>query len=122
MENDSLTEKIIGVCFDVHNELGPGFVEKVYENALRVALNQEGFDVDQQHLVEVRFRNVVVGEYFADLVINDTVIIELKAVKSLLPEHQAQLINYLKASRMSKGPLANFATSRLQLKRCALSI
>lgn len=118
MEKDSLTEKIIGVCFDVHNELGVGFVEKVYENALRVALQEAGFHVEQQVAIVVRFRDVEVGEYFADLFVNGSVIIELKAVKRLQPEHQAQVINYLKASRIKKGLLVNFAASRLELKRC----
>ena len=122
MENDSLTERIIGIGFDVHNELGNGFVEKVYENALRIALEQEGFKVAQQTPIQVHFRGIVVGEFFADLLVNNSIILELKAVKTLLPEHQAQLINYLKATRTSKGLLINFASSRLQVKRGSFNI
>ncbi len=122
MENDSLTEKIIGVCFEVHNELGNGFVEKVYENALRVALCQAGFRVDQQVSVDVQFRGVTVGEHYADLIVNESIVIELKAVRRLQPEHQAQLINYLKATGISRGLLVNFATTRLEVKRGDLSI
>lgn len=117
MENDTLTEKIIGICFNVHNELGAGFVEKVYENALRIALKQAGFEVQQQVPVEVSFRGIVVGEFYADLVIDHSLIMELKATKKLLPEHQAQLINYLRASKIDKGLLVNFAATRLELKR-----
>ncbi len=117
MENDSITEKIIGVCFDVQNELGTGFVEKVYENALRVALESEGFKLDQQIAVKVHFREVIVGEFVADLIVDNSIVIELKAVKQLLPEHQAQLINYLKATKIERGLLVNFASSRLEVKR-----
>ena len=89
MENDSLTERIIGICFDAHNELGAGFIEKVYENSLRLALEQVGLNVSQQELILVYFRDQVVGEYMADLIVNGSVLIELKTVKQLLPEHQA---------------------------------
>lgn len=117
MENDSLTQKIIGVCFAVHNELGAGFIEKVYENALRIALEQEGLIVRQQKPIIVHFRGQVVGEYLADLIVNDCVLIELKAVKRLSPEHQSQLINYLKATDIETGLLINFATPRIEVKR-----
>lgn len=116
MENDSLTQKIIGVCFAVHNELGAGFIEKVYENALRIALEQEGLIVRQQKPIIVHFRGQVVGEYLADLIVNDCVLIELKAVKRLSPEHQSQLINYLKATDIETGLLINFATPRIEVK------
>ncbi|MGY8694059.1 MAG: GxxExxY protein [Verrucomicrobiia bacterium] len=117
MENDSITERIIRICFDVHNELGNGYVEKIYENSLRVALEQDGFNVAQQTPIEVQFRGIVVGEFFADLLVDNSIILELKAMKGLLPEHQAQLINYLKATKMSKGLLINFGVSKLQIKR-----
>ena len=117
MENDSITERIIGICFEVHNELGNGYVEKVYENALRVALEEEGFQVKQQVSMAVWFRGVAVGEFFADLLVDNSIVIELKAVKRLQPEHQAQLINYLKTSGMTRGLLLNFGTTRLEVKR-----
>ncbi|MEC7906816.1 MAG: GxxExxY protein [Verrucomicrobiota bacterium] len=117
MENDSLTQKVIGVCFEVHNELGAGFNEKVNENALRIAFEQEGLNVRQQEPILVHFRGQVVGEYLADLIVNGSVLIELKAVKRLLPEHQSQLINYLKATDIEIGLLINFATPRFDVKR-----
>ena len=122
MENDSVTERIIGICFDVHNELGNGYVEKVYENALRIALEEEGFSVEQQVPIAVRFRNVVVGEFTADLLIEDAIVLELKAVKRLLPEHQAQLINYLKGTGKERGLLLNFGSTRLEIKRGTYAI
>lgn len=117
MENDSLTQKIIGLRFEVHNELGAGFIEKVYENALRIAFEQEGLNVRHQEPILVHFRGQVVGEYIADLIVNGSVLIELKAVKRHLPEHQSQLINYLKATDIEIGLLINFATPRLDVRR-----
>ncbi|MBK1880164.1 GxxExxY protein [Pelagicoccus mobilis] len=117
MENDSLTQLVIGICFDVHNELRTGYAEKVYENSLCIALREEGFDVEQQHPIEIMFRGHVVGEYFADLIVNGELVLELKAVKALLPEHRAQLINYLRGTNTRRGLLLNFAPPRLEVQR-----
>jgi GxxExxY protein len=105
-----LTQIIIGAYYDVYNALGHGFLEKVYENALAVKLRQLGHDVRQQEPIHVHFAGQVVGDYYADLVLDDLVIVELKAVKSLGKNHEAQLMNYLKATRYEVGLLFNFGT------------
>ena len=117
MNTDTLVDTSIKACFEVHDELGIGFVEKVYENALTIALRDLGLEAKQQVPFQVYFRDHVVGEYFADVIIVDRLMIELKAVKVLLPEHQAQLINYLNATRLETGLLVNFAKKGLEIKR-----
>jgi GxxExxY protein len=112
-----LTEKIIESCLEVMTELGSGFLESVYEKSLLIALSQKGIAARSQVPLKVIFRGEVVGEYFADVLIEDTIIIELKTVKALLPEHQAQVINYLKATGKDLGLLINFGTPRLEVKR-----
>jgi GxxExxY protein len=94
---NEITEKIIGCAYRVANELGAGFLEKVYENALRIELEQEGLRVVQEHPVTVAYHRQSVGEYFADLLVEDRVIVGLKAVKQLEDVHLAQALNYLKA-------------------------
>jgi len=103
-----LTEKIIGAFFTVYNSLGYGFSEKVYENALVLELRKLGLKVEQQKRITVYYDGQVVGEYLADIVVNGVVIIELKAVRQLLKEHEAQLLNYLKATMIEVGLLLNF--------------
>jgi GxxExxY protein len=103
-----LTEKIIGAFFKVYNALGYGFPEKVYEKAMVLELAKLGLQVEQQKQVTVYYDGQVVGEYCADLVVNDVVIVELKAVQQLLAEHEAQLLNYLKATTIEVGLLLNF--------------
>jgi GxxExxY protein len=114
MEEKPLTEKIIKCAFNVHNELGSGFLEKVYENALRIELVQE--NLKQQVPVEVRYKGKVVGNYCADLLVEDKVLVELKAVEALVKEHEVQLVNYLKATGFNVGLLINFGPS-VQTKR-----
>jgi len=92
MKHEKLTREILGACFEVINELGAGFVESVYENALIIALREKGLHAEKQQPLKVEFRGQVVGEFFADVLVEDEVIVELKAVKALLPEHQAQVI------------------------------
>lgn len=108
---DEITKRIIGCAYDVHNELGSGFLEKVYENALRIELEAAGLTVRQQHPVPVRYRGISVGDYFADLFVDDLVIIELKAVQHLAKEHEVQLVNYLTATGINDGLLINFGGS-----------
>jgi GxxExxY protein len=103
-----VTEKIIGAFFTVYNRLGYGFSEKVYENALALELEIAGLKVEQQKRITVYYDGQVVGEYAADIVANEVVIIELKAVRQLLKEHEAQLLNYLKATMIEVGLLLNF--------------
>jgi GxxExxY protein len=112
-----ITEAILGCAFEVINELGAGFLESVYERALSVALQEKGFVVQCQHPIHVHFRNRIVGEFFADLFVNSKVIVELKAVKAIAPEHQAQIINYLKATKIEVGLLINFGNPKLEFKR-----
>lgn len=112
-----ITENIIGCAFEVINELGAGFLESVYEKALAIALSDKGFNVQRQYPVQVSFRNRVVGDYFADLLVEGKVVVELKAVKALTPEHQAQVINYLKATGLEVALLVNFGNPKLEFKR-----
>jgi GxxExxY protein len=112
-----LSEEIIECCLEVIKDLGSGFLESVYEKALLVTLSQKGLKARSQVPLQVRFRGEIVGEFFADIVVNDKIILELKAVRSLLPEHQAQVINYLKATGIDVGLLVNFGTPKLEIKR-----
>jgi GxxExxY protein len=112
-----LTNVILGCCFDVMKELGPGFLERVYKNALLIAMRQKGLEVEVEQPYEVIFRGKVIGQYNADLVINKTVIVELKCCDALIREHQAQLFNYLKVSGLPIGLLVNFRRRKLEWKR-----
>ena len=112
-----LTEKIIGFGFEVHNELGGGFLERVYENALTYLLRASGFNVDQQKKLTIRFRGIVVGDYVADMVVDNKVLVEIKAGSGLDQAHTAQCLNYLKATGMRVGLLLNFGPHKLQFKR-----
>ena len=103
-----LTDGILKTFYDVYNRLGSGFMERVYENAFVYELRKRGFSVTQQQPITVWYDGIVVGEFFADLVINDKVIIELKAVENVIAEHEAQLLNYLKATHIEVGLLLNF--------------
>jgi GxxExxY protein len=118
LSNDDLTGKVIGACFDIANELGHGFLEGVYLNALMVALHERGLRAQRQVPLKVRFHDIVVGEFFADIVVEDEVILELKSVDCLVTEHQAQLINYLTATGFEVGLLINFGQPKLEYKRC----
>ena len=103
-----LTEKIIACFFRVYNSLGYGFLEKVYETTLAKELELAGLKVERQRPITVFYHGEIIGEYFADLLINDSVIVEIKAVRAMLEEHEAQLLNYLKATRYEVGLLLNF--------------
>ena len=116
MVDDELTEAIIGAAYAVHNKLGGGFLEKVYENALRVELLRRGFHVRQQAPIKVCYEGEIVGEFFADLLVEESVIVELKAVQSLTKEHEVQVVNYLNATGIEVGLLLNFSTS-VQVRR-----
>jgi GxxExxY protein len=103
-----VTHKIIGAFFKVYNTLGYGFSEKVYQNALVIELIALGLSVEAPKQIAVYYAGTMVGEYYADIVVNGVVILELKAVQRLLPEHEAQLLNYLKATSIEVGLLLNF--------------
>ena len=111
-----LTSAIIGAFYDVYNELGYGFLEKVYENALVHELRKRGFRVQQQTPIDVTYDNLMVGQYFADLLVNEAVILELKAAKGIAEEHEAQLLDYLKATEIEVGLILNFGP-KPQVKR-----
>lgn len=106
--HQELTSEIISAFYKVYNTLGFGFLEKVYENALKYELEKVKFKVDKQKPITVYYDNLTVGEYFADLIVEEKVIIELKAAEALIEEHELQLINYLKATDIEVGLLLNF--------------
>jgi GxxExxY protein len=116
MKVDDLTQKIIACAYKVHNALGPGFIEKVYENALRIELEKLGLDVKQQEPISVGYDGQIVGEYYADLWVDGRVVIELKAVQTLTQRHEVQLVNCLTATGIEDGLLLNFGSS-VQVKR-----
>ena len=111
------SSKVIGCAFEVANVLGCGFLEKVYQNALLLEVRRCGLQVEKEKLIQVRYKNQIVGEYFADILVDKTIVIEIKAVKELNEIHQAQLLNYLRATKLPLGLLINFATPRIQIKR-----
>ena len=108
LKHKDLTEKILNTFYDVYNELGYGFLEKVYQNAMYFALQDIGLEVHAQQRIKVYFRGREVGDYIADLIVNDLVILELKATSSLIEKHEVQLVNYLKATPIEVGLLLNF--------------
>ena len=117
MIDEDITEKIIGAAYKVANTLGAGFLEKVYENALAIELKKSGLSVKQQYSLPVYYEDQLVGNYFADLFVEDSVIVELKAVRELVSEFSAQVINYLKAARIKTGLLINFGKPKIEIKR-----
>jgi len=119
-EHDALTERIIGCSYTVLNTLGPGFLESVYENALAHELRKAGLGVEQQRPLTVRYDGVAVGEYKTDLLVEETVLVELKAVRALDDAHLAQCLNYLRATGLHTCLLLNFGTPKLGIKRVSL--
>ena len=117
LELDRITQQIIGCIHQVSRSFGAGFLEKVYENALLVELQQRGLQVAQQHRIEVRYKDVLVGEFVADILVEGCVIVEVKAVRALEEIHSAQCLNYLRATGHQVCLLVNFGTSRATLKR-----
>ena len=108
MLHKEITDKIINAYYKVYNTLGYGFLEKVYENSMVVALRKAWLKVEQQKNIKVYYESEEVGDYYADLLVEDLVIIELKAAKALSEDHEAQLVNYLKATTIEIGLLINF--------------
>ncbi|WP_338761318.1 GxxExxY protein [Bernardetia sp. ABR2-2B] len=115
--HSELTDKIIGAFYTVYNKLGHGFLENVYENALSIELKKIGLDIQTQVSIKVYYDEYEVGSYFADILVNDTVILELKAVEHVLPAHEAQLQNYLQAVRLDVGLLLNFGVQPVVKRR-----
>ncbi len=117
MLHEDLSNKIIGAYYTMYNKMGFGYLEKVYENVLRNELRKQGLQVEQQKQIDVYYDNDIVGDYYADLVVNGLVILELKAASAIIAEHEAQLINYLKGTRIELGLLFNFGTKPEFLRR-----
>jgi GxxExxY protein len=117
LKKEDLTYKIRGAIFEVNRELGAGFLEKVYENALMIELKDRGLKAETQVPITVRYKNKNVGEYFADVVVENRVILELKAVESLEKIHEAQLLNYLRATEYKVGLLVNFTHPKAVIRR-----
>lgn len=119
-KHTKVTEQIIKAFFTVYNTLGYGFLEKVYENAMIIELHKLGLEVKKQQNIKVFYDNQEVGDYYSDLLVEGKVIVELKAAKNLCEEHEAQLLNYLKATDVEVGLLLNFG-QEAQLKRKVFS-
>lgn len=117
MKTNEITYQINGAIYEVNRELGAGFLEKVYQNALMIELEDRGLKAESQVPITVRYKNTDIGEYFADIVVEDRVILELKAVESLEKVHEAQLLNYLKATGYKIGLLVNFTHPKAVIKR-----
>jgi GxxExxY protein len=115
--NKDISDKLIGCSFVVYNRLGYGFLEKVYENSLKIELEESGINVKQQYPIKVYYKSKIVGEYRADLFINDCIIVELKAERIYNPNHEAQLLNYLKATKIKVGYIINFGKEKVEFKR-----
>lgn len=116
----TLTEKIIGCAFNVHNTLGMGFLEKVYENALFFEIKSSGLKVEKQSKIIIKYKTNTVGEYYADLLVEDICLLEMKAVKGLDQNHYAQVLNYLRATGLKTALLLNFGQPRLEIKRFSM--
>lgn len=117
LKHEALTRAILGCAFEVITELGTGFLESVYEKALLLALQQKDLSATTQNPIKVMFRNECVGDFYADLLVENKVIAELKAVKAIAPEHKAQVINYLNATGIEVGLLINFGNPKLEYRR-----
>ena len=120
LQPNRITEKIIGCSYTVSNGLGCGFLEKVYENALAHELRKAGLKVLQQHSIKAYYDGIIVGEYVADLFVENCVIVEIKALKGLEESHLSQCLNYLKATKMRIGLLINFGKPKVEIRRVAL--
>lgn len=120
-ENDALTQKIIGCCFQVHSSLGPGFIEKIYAKALQHQLGNQGLSFEAEKEFNVFFDGELVGKFRCDLFVENQVIVELKSVTGFIPKlFQNQLLSYLKASKIKTGLLINFGNASCEVKRLSM--
>lgn len=117
MEYEEFSKRIIGCAITVHSTLGPGFLESVYQNALAHEIRKAGLEVECERRLKVIYDTVVVGDFYADMVVNGIILIENKSVQKLIPAHEVQLVNYLTATGIDVGLLLNFGSSRLEFKR-----
>ena len=114
---DELSGRVIGAAMRVHSTLGPGFTEAVYQNALALEMSLEGIPFEREVKLEVRYRGELVGQYRADLLVDGSLILELKAAQSILPEHEVQVVNYLAATGLEQALLLNLGARSLQVKK-----
>ena len=112
-----LCGEVIGAAMKVHSTLGPGFLESVYQNALIWELRKSGFKVEAERPISVHYDGQMVGAFTTDVLVNDSLIVELKAIQSLAKAHEVQLVNYLVATGLEEGPLLNFGAERLEFKK-----
>jgi GxxExxY protein len=117
MEYKDLTEKIIGCAYRVYNKMGFGYLESVYEKCMLIELRKAGFDIESQKPIRIQYEGEVVGDFIADILVNDTVILELKSVRKLVEAHEVQLVNYLVATGKPVGLLINFGETKVAVKR-----
>ena len=118
---DPLSQAIIGCCYEVHNQLGPGFLEKIYANALKIKLQQAGLKFEAEKEFSVIFEGVVIGKFRCDLFVEDKIIVELKSITGYQPKlFQSQVISYLKASKVKTGLLINFGNTSCEVKRLSV--
>ena len=117
MQNEQLTRKIIAAAYNVYNKMGFGFLESVYEKCLLIELGKVGLRSESQKPIVVKYENEVVGEFKADIIVEDTVIVELKSVKQIIQAHEVQLVNYLVATGKPVGLILNFGEQKVEVKR-----
>ena len=117
MEHRELTEKVIGCAYRVYNRMGFGFLESVYEKCMLIELKKAGLNPDSQKPIKVYYDKEIVGDFVADIIVNDTIILELKSVRHLVKAHEVQLVNYLVATDIAVGLLLNFGAKRVEVKR-----
>ena len=117
MEYKNVTETIIGCAYRVYNKMGFGFLESVYEKCLLIELLKAGLDAESQKPITVYYDDEIVGEFVADIIVNDTVILELKSVRRVIKAHEVQLVNYLVATGKPIGLILNFGESKVEVKR-----
>ena len=117
MEYKELTEKIIGCAYRVYNKMGFGYLESVYEKCMLIELRKAGVDIESQKPIRVEYDGEVVGDFIADILVNDTVLLELKSVRKLVEAHEVQLVNYLVATGKPVAPLINFGETKVGVKR-----
>ena len=117
MKHEDITHEIIGCSYQVYNALGFGFLERVYRKAMVIELRKDDFEVEEEKPLKVYYDDQVVGEFYVDLLIEQEIVIELKSVRSLIKEHEVQLVNYLNGLKKDIGLLINFGPSGVQVKR-----
>jgi len=117
MEYEDITEKIIGCAFRVYNKMGFGFLESVYDRCMQLEMEKSGIEFEVQKPIKVYYDNVIVGEYVADIIVNDLIIVELKSVRRIVKAHEMQLVNYLTATEKPLGLIINFGEHKVEIKR-----